>query len=303
MTVTLKNTRFEAVISSTGAELHSLKELATGTEYIWCGDPAVWRFHAPMLFPYVGRFKDGMVIYDKEPLNLTPHGFIRDIEHAVTEQSATRVVWEVTDSPATMEKYPFHFKFTTEYHLTETGLVFRSTVTNTDSVSIRFSLGSHTAIICPRNTDPSGTVLDDYYLEFEKKEIPCRVLSTDTGFLAYDADGTAPVTEPYADITDGIVGLHQDKFGSGHILTGFASDWVALCCKKNNSRIKVNTAGYPYLVLWQNAGTPRFVCIEPWFGIPDPDNTDHYWSRKPGLIDLEPGKSFTTDQSITVDLI
>ena len=44
-----------------------------------------------------------------------------------------------------------------------------------------------------------------------------------------------------------------------------------------------------------------FNCIEPWYGTADAENTDHAWEHKSGLIALEPGKSFTADQSICIE--
>ena len=42
----LKNGKFTAQVDSYGAQLASLKG-AEGTEYLWVGDPAYWREHAP----------------------------------------------------------------------------------------------------------------------------------------------------------------------------------------------------------------------------------------------------------------
>jgi len=55
-------------------------------------------------------------------------------------------------------------------------------------------------------------------------------------------------------------------------------------------------------MIWQNtAGTPQFVCIEPWHGLPDTENTDHVWDNKIELIDLATGEEFCCEQNIWVD--
>lgn len=53
----LKNGKFTAQVDSYGAQLASLKG-ADGTEYLWVGDPAYWREHAPVLFPIVGALRE-----------------------------------------------------------------------------------------------------------------------------------------------------------------------------------------------------------------------------------------------------
>ena len=55
-------------------------------------------------------------------------------------------------------------------------------------------------------------------------------------------------------------------------------------------------------MIWQNTkGSPQFVCLEPWHGLTDAENTDHNWDDKTGLIDLAAGKEFSCEQNIWVE--
>ena len=56
--IVLENEGFRVEINPFGAELTSFRSKTTGTEYVWGGDPAAWKRHAPVLFPIVGRLKD-----------------------------------------------------------------------------------------------------------------------------------------------------------------------------------------------------------------------------------------------------
>ncbi|WP_156786591.1 aldose 1-epimerase family protein [Treponema brennaborense] len=297
--VTLKNDRYEAVIDSHGAELHSLRSIADGTEYIWNGDPSVWKFHAPVLFPHVGRIKDQYMTSGGKTYALAVNGFSRDMEHTLLERSDTSAVWELTESAETVGKFPWKFSLKTYYELNGAGISFRTEVTNTDSEEMSFSLGSHTAFCCPRGTEKES--FGDYRIEFEKREPLTAVCLTENGYLEPDADGTCPCTRPYGETERGVIPLTEKGFGTGHFFTAFTSDWIGVRNRKTGSLVKVNTAGYPYVMIWQNAGEPRFVCIEPWYGTPDPDNTDHRWEHKPALISLAPGESFRADQSISIE--
>ena len=51
----IENHLLKARISSLGAELVSLVCKEDGVEHIWQGDPAVWKYHAPILFPWCGK--------------------------------------------------------------------------------------------------------------------------------------------------------------------------------------------------------------------------------------------------------
>lgn len=142
--------------------------------------------------------------------------------------------------------------------------------------------------------------MNDFQIEFEKKEPLVQIACHDNGFLASDSKGECPVKKLYAEKNPGIIPVTASGFGNGHLFTDIKSEWAGLRNIRTGELIRVNTRGYPYVMIWQNAGAPEFVCIEPWFGLPDADNTDHQWEHKPGLEILEPKKTLTADQSISV---
>ena len=302
----MKNDGFEVVVSTHGAEIVSFRG-NEGTKYIFEGPESVWKFHAPILFPHVGRIADGFYTWQGQEFHLSNNGMSRDMEHKLLSHDGNSAEFELNESDYTKDKYPWKFSLRTKYELVGNTLKFTTTVTNTDSTEMLFSLGSHTAFCCPRNTDPEGTTNADYQYEFEVKEPLTQVLLNESAQLKADEDGTAPCTRPYGEKDAGIVPIGKDGFGNGHFFTKFKSNWVGLRNKKDGSLVKVNCAGYPYLMLWQGgngasgASGDGFNCIEPWYGTADAENTDHTWENKSALISLAPGKSFTADQSITVE--
>ena len=70
----LENERFRVEINEFGAELTRFTSKKDGTEYVWKGDPAAWKRHAPILFPIVGRLKDKTYTVDGKPYEITQHG-------------------------------------------------------------------------------------------------------------------------------------------------------------------------------------------------------------------------------------
>lgn len=307
MKITLKNNKYEVVLNSLGAEINSFRVLKNGTQLVFEGPTEVWKYHAPVLFPHVGRIKDGFYTYKEKKYSLVNNGMSRDMEHKVIAQDEKSVTFELTESEETFPKFPWKFSLKTYYELKDDGLIFTTTVTNTDSSEMLFSLGSHTAFCCPRNTDAAGTTNSDYQYEFEVKEPLTTVLLNSEAQLACDEDGTAPCTKLYGEKDAGIIPINEKGFGNGHFFTKFSSNWVGLRNKKDNSLIKVNCENYPYLMVWQGGNGAEgisgngFNCIEPWYGTADAENTDHSWENKPALISLESGKSFTADQSIMLE--
>ena len=80
-----------AVTESHGGELISLLD-ANGVEYIWGGIAPYWSGRNPVLFPIVGRLRDGMTRFDGNTYEMAQHGFARNQEFSVVEQTAERVV-------------------------------------------------------------------------------------------------------------------------------------------------------------------------------------------------------------------
>ena len=301
MNITIENEKYIAVINSFGAEIQSLKRKADGTEFIWSGDSSVWKNHAPILFPFVARCLGGYFeIEGKKCEYNRNHGFARDLDTKVICQEKSKVVFELTESEDTLYRYPYCFSLKTEYELCETGLKWKITTTNTDKKPFKFSVGTHTAFACPRNTDAEGTKLTDYVVEFEKKNPLTAVVCTPEGYISVDDKGKAPCTVPYNEAEKGFVPLTEAGFANGHLFKNHDCEWVGLRNKKDNSIIKISTKGFPYCMIWQNtSGSPQFVCIEPWHGIPDTENTTHIWDEKIGLIELKPGESFDSIQDIS----
>ncbi len=301
MLVKLKNDKFTVEINSFGAEINAFYLNSDGRDLIWRGSPSVWKNHAPILFPFVARCLNGFYMIDGKKCEFSRnHGFARDLETKVISHNDTKAVFELTENEQTLQKFPYKFALVTEYELTQKGLNWKMTVKNTDSKEFKFSIGTHTAFNCPQKGKSQN--VSDYCIEFQNHEELTGVVCTEDGYLQCDEKGNVPVTKKYGEKEKGIIPLTNEGFGNGHLFTNFSSEWVGLRNKIDNSLIKISTKGFPYCMIWQNTTENKeFVCIEPWHGIPDKINTTHEWSQKEGLISLESGKSFVSEQNISIE--
>ena len=287
----LRNENLSLTVNSKGGEINEFKDLCSGKNIIWNGSPEVWKFHAPVLFPHCGKIKDAYVLIDGKEYPLKSNGFARDMEFTLVEKTDRSLKFELTENSRTLALFPYKFRLSVKYELLENSVSFTSTVKNTGDEPFLFSLGSHSAFAIEN--------VQDYEIEFEKKTPLNSVLCMENGFLASE-DGKCPVVKLYGEEKPGVIPVTEKGFGNGHLFTKVDSDWVGLRNKKDDSIVKVNVKDYPYVMIWQNGGKPEFVCIEPWFGMPDADNTNHQWMQKPGLVKLEVGKKFVSDQSISL---
>lgn len=298
MNVIIENEKFKAEISTFGAEIqHLVKKTPDGEcELIWNGDKSVWKNHAPILFPFVARCLDGYFIIDGKKCEYSRnHGFARDLESKIIKKEKDCVIFELTESDDTIYRFPYKFSLQSQYKVCDKGLEWKLTVKNTDSKDFYFGIGSHAAFTIPRNTDSKDTKFTDYEIVFEKQEKLTNVICNEDGYLAGDGNQT----KPYGEKTPGVIPLDGKGFGNGHLFTNFTSDWVGLRNKKDSSILKISTKGFPYCMIWQNTSGPaQFVCIEPWHGIPDTENTNHIWEEKKGMNLLKSGQSFSCNQDI-----
>ena len=135
----IENNKLRVTMSSKGAELISLWDKENGKEYIWNGDPSVWKWHAPVLFPCCGNFPDGYT-HNGKNYQLPMHGFLRDAEHTLTDSG--RFLFESSGN----EFYPFSFSAETEFILDGMKLTHRLSIANRGNEPMPYSIGFHTGL-------------------------------------------------------------------------------------------------------------------------------------------------------------
>ena len=109
MAYTLSNDKLTVSVNSLGAELRSLRG-ASGTEYLWDADPAWWKRSSPVLFPFVGTLREGRYLYEGRSYPMSQHGFARDMEFTLTEQTEDFISLRLSSNDETLERYPFPFR-------------------------------------------------------------------------------------------------------------------------------------------------------------------------------------------------
>ena len=280
MLYTLERPGAAVTVSSLGAEVQSLR--AGGREWIWSGDPAVWGRHAPLCFPWCGRLKDGWFGRDGARYENGPHGFARDLEHTLAQAAEDRLHFRLESTPETLARYPWPFRLDTVHRLEGRTLTTTCTVTNTGDGPMPFQLGFHFAFALPGEGESA--------LRFQCPEQPVEVL-TPGGLVA----GTRSRFDGQT-----LVPLDGQLFDDDSIcLTGLRSKALRLELA-GGGEVEVGVEGFPYVLLWSKPGTPRFLCIEPWHGLPDCADSDHDLFRRPAVRVLAPGADFTAVHTVTV---
>jgi galactose mutarotase-like enzyme len=288
--VEIKNQYFKVGVLLKGAELCSLKKIQTCTEYIWQADQEIWSSHAPNLFPIIGALKDGEVFYEEIAYPLTRHGFIRNNEHVkLKEQSEERLVFQLSFSEETLKLYPFKFDFQISFTLNDRTLTISHKITSLDNKPMYFSLGGHPAFNAPLF---EGETYEDYYLEFDQKLNLKTHLFTDEGLIS---EKTAIVTR-----NDNKIWLNKGLFDNDALIfKNILSKEVALKSKNKGTILTVQYNDFKHLGIWAIPAAP-FVCIEPWLGYADVEETTKDLKTKKGIMELMPSETFNASYAITI---
>lgn len=289
MIYTIQNERLTAEIDSLGAELKRLVS-ADGIEYLCPEDRRNWDGSAPVLFPNTGWVKDGFALVNEVSYPYRQHGFARQSEFRLLAQEADRLTLELRWSEETLTYYPFRFALQITYQLNGNCLEVENTVRNEGVGAMYYSIGFHPGFACPLEKNERA---EDYFFRFQHPMTAHRLSLRD-----------ALVAEKLPAYWDNLTELpvREGMFDGGSFtMTEPTCRTVRMESRASGRFVEVSLGDYPNLVLWAPKNQPiSNICIEPWFGIPDTEDTDHRVENKAHTICLAPEEAKTLRFTIRV---
>lgn len=290
MIYSIENKILKATVDTSGAQLQSIYSKATETEYLWQGDPAYWAGRAYNLFPTIGRMYKNTYTYDGNEYSLRCHGIARYRAFQLTDRTATKLTFRLTEDEDSLKEYPFKFEFFIRYELKEATLEISFIVKNTDEKELIFALGGH-----PGFNVPFGNgAFEDYYLEFsEKTKVLFHTLS-ESKFMTGEK---LPLP-----LTEGVcLPLRHELFDNDAAILGNTCREISLKSKADPRYVTVKYPDFRYLGVWHTPETDApFVCIEPWSALPATDGVITDLFAKEDMTRLAPGKTYKTSWSIEI---
>lgn len=288
---TLSNDSLTIKVSPHGAELSSIVANATGKEYLWQADPAFWKRHSPVLFPIVGSLWNNEYRHNGNTYKLSQHGFARDKEFELIEETDTELRFRLTESEDTLQQYPFPFCLEIGYRLIGNQIEITWTVENTGSEEMHFQIGAHPAFYYPdfnENSEQRG------FFTFDRTQGLSYKLIQEKGCIG---DKQYPLTLN----SEGLLPLDTHTFDKDALVL-------------EDSQVKrvdlLNTNGSPYLSvhftapvvgLWSPPSkNAPFVCIEPWYGRCDRVDYAGEYKDKDWMQHLKEGERFVGRYSVEI---
>lgn len=279
MQVTIQTEKIKAVVDSFGAELCSV--VRGGTEYLWQADPAVWKRHAPILFPFICNTASKKYTVNGAEYSLSNHGFARDSEFETLYANEDEAGFRLKASEETKKIYPYDFELYVKYAVSGNRLGVSYIVKNTGDKPLDFFIGGHPAFNVPD--------FGDYYVQYEKPE---NITRGETVI----ADGTREVALSHELFADDV--FMKDKP---------ASSWVALVSRSEGTKVKLTFDSEGCIAVWSSyfadkslTEQAKFVCLEPWSSVPVYcDDTEELTEMK-NAVKLGAGESYTFSYKVEI---
>ena len=267
MTYFLENDYLAISVNTHGAELSSILNKKENKEMLWQGDPAFWGRKSPVLFPVVGKYKNGKTTYEGKEYQSGQHGFARDSEFTLVKKTESKLSFELSSNEETLKQYPFRFRLVCSFELNNDRIIVGWNVENIDDRKIYFSIGAHPAFYCRKGE---------------------TVLSMNGENLKYNLiNGDGLYTAQKYEIESKFV-LNDNIFDNDALIIE-NSEVTEVNLVDNDKKYLTVKFDAPLFGIWSpTKKNAPFVCIEPWFGRCDSEDfngdiTEREWSNTLGI--------------------
>lgn len=277
----IHNEVFCLSINELGAELEELS--IKGISVLWKRNE-LWQAQSPILFPIIGNVKDGYYIYKDKIYPMKAHGFLKEERFEIVSHKESSITLKSKFHPDTLKQYPFFYEFYISYILKDNQIKIAIEIKNLGNDEMLFSIGLHPGL----DYDGLKKIIgDDITLWFSSNQI--QSVEFDPIFV----NKIKPQT------IDSSITL-------SHISNELKKKKTICYQGVSQVDIKAQTGGLrmkhtmPYLAFWQSRPEdPKFLCIEPWYGLPDETTTNHQLTQKKGILRLGAKDTFTTEVEIS----
>ncbi len=275
----LENDILKIAVSSHGAELSSIFNKKENKEMLWQGDSQFWGRKSPVLFPVVGKYKNGKTTYEGKEYQSGQHGFARDSEFTLIEKTENKLSFELLSNEETLKQYPFRFRLVCSFELNNDRIIVGWNVENIDDKKIYFSIGAHPAFYCEKSK---------------------TVLSMNGENLKYNLINSDGLYTPQKyDIENSFV-LHDNVFDNDALIIE-NSDVNEVSLINNDKKYMTVKFDAPLFGIWSpTKKNAPFVCIEPWYGRCDAEDFEGDITEREWGNSLEVGETWYKEYEIII---
>lgn len=272
-----------------GGALFRITDKRSGAELLWQGSPDSWQGRDVVIFPFVARLKDKTYTADGAEYSMNNHGLVRYFDLTVAKKTETYLELGFESSAQTLKQYPFEFMFSVAYRLENDSLYIKYKVQNTGNKTMYFSLGGHAAYNIGCTVGDVDDISGNKLVFAERQTLVRYVLDGEGKFITEESQ---PLEIEELPLSKELFQKHKT------LIYGAVKGGVTLL-KRDGSKVVYDLGGAPYTAVWSHERKGGYVCVEPWWGLPDYADCNKELRFKRGINALEAGKTFECGYTAT----
>lgn len=289
--VVLENEFLKITITLDGGSLTSIYDKKRNNELLYQKDSRSWQGQDVVIFPFVARLKNSKYKVDGLEYSMKNHGLVRYSKLNVWENTNNKAILYLDSTSESLLQYPFNFHFEVIYELNDNILSIRYKIVNTDNKKIYYEFGGHPAFKVFGCENDYGFEISNTILEFPED------INTNRYFL--DETGSYIVNKNMVCIPSELV-VTKKLIEDAKTIILDANNILECALKTRGYRLYFNLKEAEVLALWTSPGFGDYLCVEPWWGIPDIINPNPELRDKPLMHSLNPKESEEKGYSITI---
>ena len=288
--ISLENEYLKVGINSHGASLVSLYSVKHNKELLWQGDKESWLGQDICVFPFVARLKDGYYTVDNKAYKMDIHGFIKDSELEILSREENTLSLIKKYDMNTLAVYPYMFDFIVSFTLIDSSIKVTYTVVNRDTTKIYYGIGGHPGFNLTYTKEDNSIDISSNSLSFDK----CYDLEK----ITLDKSNYFVVgNEEYAKLEK--ITLNKELFSNDAIILKNNFFNVTLT-RGDNIQISMHSHS-DYMAFWTHKKNGEYLCIEPWWSLPDMSTPNRELSNKFSIKSTDIGMQNSYSYTICIE--
>ena len=277
----IKSNSLSIEINEVGSTLESVFDLKREKELLWQGSEDSWTGKDVTIFPFVARLKDEYYTVDGVRYPMPLHGLCVDYDFEISEISPSKAEHKFVWSDDTLKYYPYKFDLRVIHEVVGDKYIKTMKLTNVGEDDMYFMLGGHPAIALTAKGDCDTS---DNYIQFPRFIQPKNYYLNEVGHLITHLGDIEGFDRLYCDKAlmkkYKTLILTDEKFDSIEVVRG------------DGIKISFSLGNPPMLAFWSHPDKGEYICVEPWWGIPDAVEPKREIKEKDRINSIKAGEIF-----------
>ena len=230
------------VMDSFGAKVLAFYQ--AGKNILFYDEEDISHSGIPLCFPSFGPLVNGEFLRGTQKYAMKQHGFARDQEFVLVEQSEKSLTYELKANGETKERFPFDFVFRVKTSIEQNALIQEYAFTNLSNEKLPLSPGVHPyfAVQNPKEISftSDATLVNDLNDDYVSKAL-------------VEAKEFNLLSEPSYQVS-GAPNAHISNHRASSSILSYDNKKVELC---------FDAEKFKYFTVWRSSEDDQFICFEP----------------------------------------